>query len=54
MIAVAARAGLPISFLGTGQQIPDDLEPAETARIDALLGVLPVAGAALQMRGAAA
>ncbi len=54
MIAVAARAGLPISFLGTGQQIPDDLEPAETARIDALLGILPVAGAALQMRGAAA
>jgi flagellar biosynthesis protein FlhF len=38
---VAAQHGLPISFLGTGQQIPDDLEPAERARIDALLGLIP-------------
>ena len=28
LISEAARRGLPISFLGTGQQIPDDLEPA--------------------------
>lgn len=39
MVAVAARHNLPISFLATGQQIPDDLEPAERVRIDALLGV---------------
>lgn len=28
LISEAARRSLPISFLGTGQQIPDDLEPA--------------------------
>ncbi len=28
LINEAARRGLPISFLGTGQEIPDDLEPA--------------------------
>jgi flagellar biosynthesis protein FlhF len=39
MVAVAARHNLPISFLATGQQIPDDLEPAERACVDALLGV---------------
>lgn len=60
MLAVAARAGLPLSFLGTGQQIPDDLEPADPARIEALLagagpgaarsGIAP----AVQIRGAAA
>lgn len=36
LISVAARHKLPVSFLGTGQQIPDDLEPAEKARLDAL------------------
>ena len=28
LVSEAARRSLPISFLGTGQQIPDDLEPA--------------------------
>lgn len=28
LVSEAARRGLPISFLATGQQIPDDLEPA--------------------------
>ena len=28
LVNEAARSGLPISFLATGQQIPDDLEPA--------------------------
>lgn len=52
---VAARHHLPISFLGTGQQIPDDLEPAETARIDALAGIPPrPARSAAQTKGAAA
>jgi flagellar biosynthesis protein FlhF len=41
MVAIAARHGLPISFLGTGQQIPDDLEPAERTRIDAWLEITP-------------
>lgn len=55
MIAVAARAGLPISFLGTGQQIPEDLEAADTERIEALLGEAPLdAARAIQTRGAAA
>jgi len=33
LINEAARRSLPISFLGTGQQIPDDLEPASKASI---------------------
>ncbi len=41
LISVAARHKLPISFLGTGQQIPDDLEEADCARIDALSGLAP-------------
>lgn len=32
--AQAARSTLPISFLGTGQRIPDDLEPATRARLE--------------------
>ena len=28
LVSEAARRSLPISFLATGQQIPDDLEPA--------------------------
>ena len=35
----SARTGLPVSFLGTGSRIPDDLEPASQDRIaDLLLG----------------
>jgi flagellar biosynthesis protein FlhF len=28
LVSEAARRALPISFLATGQQVPDDLEPA--------------------------
>jgi flagellar biosynthesis protein FlhF len=28
LVSEASRRSLPISFLATGQQIPDDLEPA--------------------------
>jgi hypothetical protein len=33
LYSLAARSGRPLSFLGTGQQIPEDLEPASPARI---------------------
>lgn len=33
LISEAARRRLPVSFLATGQQIPDDLEPATKARL---------------------
>ncbi len=33
LVSEAARRGLPISFLATGQQIPDDLEPASKESI---------------------
>jgi flagellar biosynthesis protein FlhF len=33
----AVRTGLPISFLATGQQVPEDLEAATKARIIELL-----------------
>lgn len=39
LAAVAARHGLPLSFFGTGQQIPDDLEEAGRTRIDALVAL---------------
>lgn len=38
LISEAARRSLPISFLTTGQQIPDDLEPATHPRLTALVG----------------
>ena len=31
------RAGIPVSFLGAGQRIPDDLEPARQCRLTELL-----------------
>ncbi len=37
MIGAAIQSGKPVSFLSTGQQIPDDFEPASKAR---LLGLL--------------
>lgn len=52
IINQAARRELPVSFLASGQQIPDDLEPATKERIAALVltapGEVPVrtAGAA--------
>jgi flagellar biosynthesis GTPase FlhF len=33
LISEPSRRGLPVSFLATGQQIPDDLEPATKARL---------------------
>jgi flagellar biosynthesis protein FlhF len=43
----AVRTGKPISFLASGQQIPDDLEPATTDRIlDLALRPEPVPGTA--------
>ena len=33
LYSLAARSGRPVSFLGTGQQIPEDLEPASAERI---------------------
>lgn len=33
LVSEAARRSLPISFLATGQQIPDDLEPAAKERL---------------------
>jgi flagellar biosynthesis GTPase FlhF len=40
-LKIAARHALPISFLGTGQQIPDDLEPADLGRLEQLLRGIP-------------
>lgn len=33
----SARTGLPLSFLGTGPQIPDDIEPAESTALAQLI-----------------
>jgi flagellar biosynthesis GTPase FlhF len=38
MVRVAAHRCLPVSFLGNGQQIPDDLEPAVKDRLAEWLG----------------
>jgi flagellar biosynthesis protein FlhF len=32
-VAAAADSGLPISWLGTGQAVPEDVEPATAARV---------------------
>lgn len=37
LVSESARRSLPISFLGTGQQVPDDLEPATRERLTALV-----------------
>jgi flagellar biosynthesis protein FlhF len=43
LINESVRCELPVSFLSTGQQIPDDLEPATKARLAALVrGKTPV------------
>jgi flagellar biosynthesis protein FlhF len=43
LISEAHRLSLPLSFLATGQQIPDDLEQAEKARLkELILGVTPI------------
>ncbi len=38
LISEAARRSMPVSFLATGQQIPDDLEPATKNRLVELVG----------------
>ena len=37
MLNLARRVGLPISYLTTGQDVPDDIEPAETQRMARLV-----------------
>jgi flagellar biosynthesis protein FlhF len=37
IVSEASRRSLPVSFLTTGQQIPDDLEPATKERLAALI-----------------
>jgi flagellar biosynthesis GTPase FlhF len=47
MFAVAARSGLPVSFLTNGQRIPEDFEFASERRVlDLLLGEEPISRAA--------
>jgi flagellar biosynthesis protein FlhF len=44
VFCVAARRNMPVSFLSTGQAIPEDLEPATKERIvDSLVRQLPCA-----------
>jgi flagellar biosynthesis protein FlhF len=33
IVSESARTGKPVSFLGTGQQIPEDIEPATVGRL---------------------
>ena len=37
VLGVASRAGRPISYLTTGQGVPDDIEPADRDRLAALI-----------------
>jgi flagellar biosynthesis protein FlhF len=37
LVSEAHRNSLPLSFLATGQQIPEDLEPAGKARLSELI-----------------
>src|SRR5262249_35669703 len=37
IVSEASRRALPVSFLTSGQQIPDDLEPATKSRLAALV-----------------
>jgi flagellar biosynthesis protein FlhF len=50
LVNEASRRLLPVSFLATGQQIPDDLEPATKAR----LASLALGSVAIKSTGAAA
>jgi flagellar biosynthesis protein FlhF len=48
LINESARRSLPVSFLATGQQIPDDLEPATREKLSALVyGKAPAAPRAM-------
>ena len=37
LLALVARSGLPVSYLTTGQAVPDDIEPADRARLARLI-----------------
>jgi len=37
LVACAMRAAIPVSFLASGQEIPEDIEPATVPRLLALL-----------------
>jgi len=37
IVSEASRCSMPLSFLATGQQIPDDIEPASKERLNALM-----------------
>lgn len=51
----ALESGLPVAYFGTGQSIPEDLEPASADRLRAALGVgLARSGAAARAAGGAA
>jgi flagellar biosynthesis protein FlhF len=52
LITEAHRHSLPLSFLATGQQIPEDLEPAEKSRLTEL--ILGVSEIQPQTKGATA
>jgi flagellar biosynthesis protein FlhF len=55
LVSESARRQWPISFLTSGQQIPDDLEEATTERLTTLvLGEESQPAPALQRMGAAA
>ena len=37
LLALLARTGLPVSYVTTGQAVPDDIEPAARARLARLI-----------------
>lgn len=37
LLSLSARTGMPVSFLSTGQRVPEDLEPAERRALAALV-----------------
>jgi flagellar biosynthesis protein FlhF len=52
LVSEAARCQLPISFLATGQKIPDDIEPATRRRLVALVEGRGVRTSAARSSGA--
>jgi flagellar biosynthesis protein FlhF len=43
IVLLAQSTGLPLSWLGTGQDVPDDLEAASAVKLAALLKEVPAA-----------
>ncbi|HVW01640.1 MAG TPA: signal recognition particle protein, partial [Planctomycetaceae bacterium] len=37
LLSVARRSSLPISYITTGQNVPDDIEPADAQRLARLV-----------------